>query len=69
MVPVHSADDRACEHAAQDAVRRILKDRRPEKLPSGSKARLRKRIDDEQAARTATRPTRKTVAKKKKTVR
>jgi hypothetical protein len=60
----------AADDDTQGAIRRILKERPPEKLPSGSKARLRKRIDEEQAGQTATRPTRKTVpTKKQKSVR
>jgi hypothetical protein len=68
-----TADDRARERATQDEVRRILKERPPEDLPSGSEARLRQRLDEERSARavtrptrTVTRPTRKTVPKKKR---
>lgn len=72
-----AADDRARERATQDAVRRILKERPPEDLPSGSEARLRQRLDEERparrvtrATRTAARPTRTTVPKKtRKSVR
>ena len=68
-----AADDRARERATQDAVHRILKERPPEDLPSGSAERLRQRLDEERPARTATRrartvtrPTRKAVSKKKR---
>jgi hypothetical protein len=70
-----AADDRARERATQDAVRRILKERPPEDLPSGSEERLHQRLDEERPARTATRrtrtvTTRKTVShKKRKSVR
>jgi hypothetical protein len=72
-----AADDRAREHATQDAVRRILKERPPEDLPAGSAARLRQRLDEERPARavarrtrTAARPARKAVStKKRKSVR
>lgn len=67
-----AADDRARERATQDAVRRILKERPPEDLPSGAAERLRQRLDEERHARTvartrtAARPTRKTVPQKKR---
>jgi hypothetical protein len=68
-----AADDRARERATQDAVRRILKERPPEDLPSGSAERLHQRLDEERSARavtrptrTVTRPTRKTVTQKKR---
>jgi len=72
-----AADDRAREPATQDAVRRILKERPPEDLPSGSAERLRQRLGEERHARTvarrtrtAARPTRKAVStKKRKSVR
>jgi hypothetical protein len=60
----------AADDETQDAVRRILKERPPEKLPSRSEARLRQRLDEEQAARAVTRPARparKTVQRKKRT--
>ena len=63
----------AADDDAQDAVRRVLKDRPPEDLPPESEARLRQRLDDEQPARTATRrtrtaahPTRKAASQKKR---
>ena len=63
----------AADDETQDAVRRVLKERPPEDLPSGSEARLRQRLDEERRARTATRrtrtaarPTRKAVSKKKR---
>jgi hypothetical protein len=68
-----AADDRAREHATQDAVRRILKERPSEDLPSGSEERLHQRLNEERPARTATRrtrtaarPSRKAVSKKKR---
>jgi hypothetical protein len=68
-----AADDRAHERATQDAVRRILKERPPEDLPSGSEDRLRQRLDEERPAgtatrhtRTAARPPRQAVYKKKR---
>ena len=71
-----AADDRARERATQDAVRRILKERPPEDLPAGSAARLRQRLDEERPAgavarpaRTVRRPIRKTIPKKRKSVR
>jgi hypothetical protein len=62
-----AADDRARERATQDAVRRILKERPPEDLPSGSEERLHQRLDEERSARAVTRPTR-TVTRTRKTV-
>jgi hypothetical protein len=59
-----AADDRARERATQDAVRRILKERPPEDLPSGSEERLRQRLDEERPARTATRRTRTVTTRK-----
>ena len=62
----------ATDDETQDAVRRVLKDRPPEDLPSGSEARLRQRLNEERPARTATRrtrtaaPTRKAIARKKR---
>jgi hypothetical protein len=68
-----AADDRARERATQDAVRRILKERPPEDLPSGSVERLHQRLDEElparalaRPARTVARPTRKTIPKKRR---
>jgi hypothetical protein len=58
----------AADDETQDAVRRILKKRPPEDLPSGSEARLRKRLDEEPPPTRATSPARKTV-RKNKTVR
>ena len=46
----------AADGETQDAVRRILKKRPPEDLPSGADARLRQRLDEEAAARRADRP-------------
>ena len=65
-----AADD-ARERDTQDAVRRILKERPPEDLPSGADARLRQKLDDERPARrrptrTVTRSVRKTTGKKKR---
>jgi hypothetical protein len=48
---------------AQNAVRRILKERPPEDLPSGAAARLKKRLDAERPAKPATRTG---IARKKK---
>jgi hypothetical protein len=64
----------AADDETKDAVRRILKKRPPEDLPSGAEARLRQRLDEEaatrRAARAVTRPARPTERKKKpKTVR
>lgn len=63
----------AADDETQDAVRRVLKDRPPEDLPSGSEARLRQRLDEERPARVATRrtraavrPTRKAASQKKR---
>ena len=62
----------AADDETQDAVRRVLKARPPEDLPSGSEERLRQRLNDERRPRTMTRPTpttrsaRKTVPKKKR---
>jgi hypothetical protein len=62
----------AADDETQDAVRRILKARPPEDLPSGSEERLRQRLNEERRPRTMTRPTattrstRKTVPKKKR---
>jgi hypothetical protein len=55
----------AADDETQDAVRRILKQRPPEKLPSGSEARLRTRLDEEPSARVVTRRTGKTIRRKK----
>jgi hypothetical protein len=63
-----AADDRARERATQDAVRRILKERPPEDLPSGSEERLRQRLDDERPARTAARRTRTAAPRTRKAV-
>jgi hypothetical protein len=41
----------AADDETQDAVRRILKKRPPEDLPSGADARLRQRLDVEAVAR------------------
>jgi hypothetical protein len=46
----------AADEDTQDAVRRILKERPPEDLPSGAEARLRHRLDKEPPARPKTRP-------------
>jgi hypothetical protein len=66
----------AADDETQDAVRRILKERPPEDLPSGSEKRLHQRLDEERRARalarparTVTRPIRKTIPKKRKSVR
>jgi hypothetical protein len=63
----------AADDETQDAVRRILKERLPEDLPSGSEKRLHQRLDEERPVRAVTRrtrtvarPTRKTVTKKKR---
>jgi hypothetical protein len=63
----------AADDETQDAVRRILKERPPEDVPSGSEKRLRQRLDEERPARTATRrtrtaarPARKAASKKKR---
>jgi hypothetical protein len=48
----------AADDETQDAVRRILKERPPEDVPSGLEERLRQRLDEERPARTATRRTR-----------
>ena len=40
----------AADEDTQDAVRRILKERPPEDLPSGAEARLRQRLDKEPPA-------------------
>jgi len=37
----------AADEDTEDAVRRILKERAPEDLPSGAEARLRRRLDKE----------------------
>jgi hypothetical protein len=55
----------AADDETQDAVRRILQKRPPEDLPSGSHARLRKRLDEEPPPARAAKPDRKTVRKKK----
>lgn len=54
----------AADDETQDAVRRILQKRPPEDLPSGSEARLRKRLDAEPPPARAAKPARKTVRKK-----
>ena len=63
----------AADDEPQDAVRRVLKERPPEDLPSGAEARLRQRLDEERPARSATRrtrtaarPTRQSVSQKKR---
>ena len=63
----------AADDETQDAVRRILKERPPEDVPSGSEERLRQRLSEERPARiatrrtrTAARPTRKANSKKKR---
>lgn len=63
-----AADDRARERATQDAVHRILKERPPEDLPSGSEERVRQRLDKERPARSATRRTRSTARTTRKAV-
>lgn len=57
----------AADKDDQDAVRRILQDRPPEKLPTGARGRLKKRLDAEAPdARTPkARPVRKPAAVKK----
>lgn len=57
----------AADEDDQDAVRRILQDRPPEKLPTGARARLKKRLDAEAAAAPTptARPVRKPVAVRK----
>jgi hypothetical protein len=59
----------ADDDETQDAVRRILKERPPEDLPSGSEARLRQRLDKErQTAKSAPRaPRRAATARKRAT--
>jgi hypothetical protein len=54
----------AADDEAQDAVRRILQKRPPEGLPPGSRARLRKRLDQEPPPSAAS-PAGKTGRKKK----
>jgi hypothetical protein len=38
----------AADEDTQDAVRRILKERPPEELPSGAESRLQQRLDEEE---------------------
>jgi hypothetical protein len=57
----------AADDETQDAVRRILNKRPPEDLPSGSEARLRRRLDKEPPARAVRRKTAR--EKKSKAVR
>jgi hypothetical protein len=59
----------AADDETQDAVRRILQKRPPEDLPSGSHARLRKRLDDEPPPPRAAKPASKPARKKKSTSR
>jgi hypothetical protein len=56
----------AADDETQDAVRRILKERPPEDLPSGSEARLRRRLDEEKPPPSGARPSRAAAARKKK---
>ena len=60
----------AADEDDEDAVRRILQDRPPEKLPKGARTRLQKRLDAEsRAARTASaRPARKPATAKKASI-
>jgi hypothetical protein len=54
---------------AQNAVRRILKERPPEELPFGAEGRLRKRLDSERPAKSAARGARPTRTARTHTVR
>jgi hypothetical protein len=59
------AADMAADEDAQDAVRRILKERPPEEPPAGSEDRLRERLDEDQTG-AAAREARKPVARSRR---
>ena len=57
----------AADEDTEDAVRRILKERPPEDLPSGAEARLRQRLNAERPAKTVERPAKPKAKRPKKT--